>query len=115
MVENGDAEGPTGLGELPCNRPIFGRRSRISRWVVVHQNDARRALPHRQPEDLARVDEGRVENTPGDEHLPQHAVSGVEQEGVELFLASILKARADAAKDVGGSTDRRVGWRRFGR
>ncbi len=70
MVQNRDTEGTTSLRKLPRDSAIFRRRGRIAGRMIVDQNDPRRTLTYRHAEDLARMNERRVENAPSYENLP---------------------------------------------
>lgn len=59
-IQDRNTERSSRLAELTSYHPILGRRRRVSGGVVVHQNYARRSLPHRQAEDLPRVDQHRI-------------------------------------------------------
>ena len=73
--------------------------------MVVHQYDARRPLSHCRPEDLARVNHGRVQRATGNQHLANDAVSAVQQQRMKLLLLYITEPRPHASEHVCGSTN----------
>ena len=61
--------------------------------MVVEQDDRRGAGSRRLAENLARVDDARVERADRNDDRPQDAVLRVEQDGAELLDRAIAIAR----------------------
>jgi hypothetical protein len=68
--------------------------------MVVDHDDARRRFRDRRPEDLPGVDQGAVQQAPGDEHLAQHLTLGVQGEKVELLHLEVSETAAEQANHV---------------
>jgi hypothetical protein len=59
--------------------------------MVVHQDDRRRPLGDRFPEDLARMHEGRGENPARDRHVPFEPMLRVQHRDVKFLDRQILE------------------------
>src|SRR3972149_4331914 len=67
--------------EPPRDFPVFRAGGRVPAWMVVHEDDRRRALRDRRGEARPRVNEAAVQDAHRDARVPQDAVLDVQQDG----------------------------------
>jgi hypothetical protein len=77
--------------------------------VIVDQDDRRRPLGDRFPEDLTRMHERRIEQAAGYRDVALETVLGVEYRDVKLFDRKILQTLGENLEDVA----RPAHWRPF--
>ena len=87
VVDDGDSYRAADGGQLFCDGAIFGGGGGISGGVVVDQDDGCGTLGDGGAKYFAGVDEGSIQDAPGNEDLPDHAVTGRQKESVKLLLS----------------------------
>src|SRR4029453_16105783 len=78
MVEELDPEETSRFGDAPRDGQIFLARRRIARRVVVGEDQARRGDGERGNEDLARMDDARVQASDGEDFPAGALGAGIE-------------------------------------
>jgi hypothetical protein len=68
--------------------------------VIVDQDDGGGTLGDGGAKYFAGVDEGSIQDAPGNEDLPDHAVTGRQKESVKLLLWEVAEARFHAIEHV---------------
>ena len=62
VIEYGNPQHAPGVHQLSGHRTVLLRRRRVTRRMIVYENQRSRSLPHGGSEDFARVDERRVQD-----------------------------------------------------
>jgi hypothetical protein len=68
--------------------------------VIVYEYDRRGALEYGRPKHFPRMDEGRIQDTPGYEHVTEHTVLRVQKERVELLVWEVTHPGPHEVVDV---------------
>jgi len=105
MIKNPNPDRQPGLRHLAGDCAIFGRRRRISRRVVVDQDDRRGTLDDGGAEDLPGVNQGSVEDSPRDGHVAQDPMLRVEEQRVKLLVGEIAQTRSHEGMDICRASD----------
>ena len=100
VVDDGNPHRTAHRTELPRDGTILGRWPRISRGMIVNQNDGRSTLGDGRAKHFARVDQGGIQDAPCNENLPDHAVACRQKESVKFFLWEITEARLHTIEHV---------------
>ena len=79
----------------------------IAGRVVVKQHHARCDFESRLAEDVARVDDARIERADGDDGGAQQPVAAVEQQRAEVFDRTPPELRDEEAREIVGRTELR--------
>lgn len=88
------AEQASGELKLPGDSPILDARPRVSRRMIVPDYDAMRVIEERALENLAHVDQGRVQSPYGDEFTADQSPPRVEVQPPEVFAVEAARQRA---------------------
>jgi hypothetical protein len=105
MVIDRQVEEATRLDQLAGDRPVLGRGGGIAAGVIVSHDDPGRGLGNCRPEDLPRMDQGAVEQAPGNENIPDDPGLAVEGEEVELLNRQVPEPGTQQGGHIGGITN----------
>ena len=111
MVQKLNSQDPARLDEPSGDGPVLRARGWVAAWVIVRQDDSRRAGPNGLREDLSRVDDAAVERPDGDRGDLHHAVARVEQDRLNGLLASAVELVLDERGGGRGLLDERLALR----
>jgi hypothetical protein len=68
--------------------------------MIVNQDHAGGAFDHGRSEHLSGVDEGRIQDSPGNQDGPNDSMLRVQEKGVEFFLLEISEEGPNSGEDV---------------
>jgi hypothetical protein len=89
VVQDRNAYGPARRDELLGDGTILSAGRRISRRMVVNEDDSGGALYDGGSEHLPGVNQGRVEDAAGHENGPEDPMLGIQEKGVEFLLPEV--------------------------
>ena len=104
MVVNPEIEHARALDQLARQPDVLAARRRITARMIVQQDDRRGGFEDRRLEDLAGMDQARLQGPFGHDTVPQETVVRIEQRDPEDLVLQILHERSE----------RRVHFRRAG-
>jgi len=88
------------LYELFCYYPVVGRWCRVPARVIVDEDDRRRSLGDRFPENLTRMHERRIEQAAGYRDVALEPVLRVEHRNMELLDRQIFQSLREDLIDI---------------
>ena len=115
MVQNRNADKAASGRQLFRYIPVVPLGRGVTGWVVVNEDDGRRALRDGRAKYLSRMNYGRIQSAARDGNLANHRVLRVQKQDPELLLPKVTKRWRTEIIHISRSLDTSSFGRRFAR